>query len=435
MRLSMTWSLALLSIVLMTAQLPAAEYFVAPAGDNVNDGLTEAKAFADIERADKAVKPGDTVTFLDGKYEHIWNWTLKTSGTPEAWITYRAKNRQKAFIHATGKHPQVDYSDAIRVNASYIIIDGFELSSDSYGNGVWMEDVHHIIVRNCHAHHCGGAGVASERADYITVDGNIIDHNSFTNPYDTSGISLFTPVACDDKPGTRMLVRRNICYANENRVGIGGAPMAKATDGNGIIMDWFSNHGCKYPDNGKYPGKAGQPMPPYKYGALVEGNVCYDNGARGICVTFSDNVTIRYNTLYNNCRNANEGTMFGDLGIYTGDNTQVYDNIVYAGNFARQSFMAGTAHAFPEARTRVTAANNLFFGGPVVLFKDCGAITGTINADPLFVRPGIDPATADFHLQPASPAKGKAEGEPAPTPDVGGKERESAGKGNMGAYQ
>lgn len=435
MRLRLTWPAALLLIPMLAAPLPGAEYFVAPGGDNTNDGRTEARAFADIQRADKVVKPGDIVTFLDGKYEHIWTWELKTSGTPTAWITYRAKNRQKACIHATGKPPQADYSDAVRVSANYIIVDGFELSSDSYGNGVWMSDVHHVTVRNCHAHHCGGAGIAAQRADYITVADNIVDHNSFTNPYDTSGISLFTPVACDDQPGTRMIVRRNICYANENRVSFGGGPMAKATDGNGIIMDWFSNHGCKYPDSSVYPGKAGHPMPPYQYGALVEGNVCYDNGARGICVTFSDNVTIRYNTLYMNCRNANEGTMFGDLAIYTGDNTQVYGNIVYAGNFARQSFMAGTAHNFPEAKTRVTAANNLFFGGPVVLFKDCGTVTGTITADPLFLLPGIDPATADFHLQPGSPAVGKAKGEAPPLPDLGGKERGGAGKWNLGAYQ
>ena len=337
-----------------------------------------------------------------------------------------------AYIHSTGKPPQADYCDAIRVNANYIVVDGFELSSNSSGVGVWIEDAHHVTVRHCHAHHCGGAGVASQRADYLTFEDNVIDHNSFTNPYDTSGISICASLASDDKPGLRMIVRRNICYANENRVATGGGPMAKATDGNGIIMDWFSNHGCKYPDNGKYPGKAGQPIPAYEYGALVEGNLCFDNGARGICVTYSDNVTIRYNTLYKNCRNKLEGTMFGDLGVYTGDNTRVFGNIVYAGNFARQAFVAGAT--FPSSKTHVIAANNIFFGGPVQLLGNCGTDTGSILGDPMFVAPGIDPATADFHLRPDSPAIGKGQGSPPPTPDLSGNVRQGTATWDLGAY-
>ena len=180
--------------------------------------------------------------------------------------------------------------------------------------------------------------------------------------------------------------------------------------------------------------KAGQPVPAYEYGAIVEGNLCYDNGARGICVTWSDNVTIRYNTLYKNCRCQIEGTMFGDMGVYTGNNTRIYDNIVWAGNFARQALVAGTAHQFPSAKTHVTAVNNVFFGGPVELLRDCGTATGTVVADPMFVAAGIDPATADFHLKPGSPAIGKADGEPAPSPDLGGLSRPSKPKGDLGAY-
>ena len=193
MRFYRTFLVASLLVPLGAARLAAAEYFVSPGDNNANDGLTEAKALADIDKADKLVKPGDIVTFLDGKYDHIWTWTLKASGTPEAWITYRAKNRHKAYLHATGKPPQADFCDAIRVNANYIVIDGFEASSDSSGNGVWVEDAHHVVVRNCLAHHCGGAGVAAQRADYLTFEDNIIHHNSFTNGYQTSGISICAP--------------------------------------------------------------------------------------------------------------------------------------------------------------------------------------------------------------------------------------------------
>jgi parallel beta-helix repeat protein len=399
---------AVLSLVLAVGRLPAVEFFVSPTGDNHRDGLSPAAAFADLERADQAVGPGDLVTVLDGRYEHVWSWVLKHSGSPESPITYRAANRGKAYVLSTGRPPKTDYCDAIRVNANYIVIDGFELSSASSGNGAWVEDAHHVTVRHCLAHDCGGAGIAAQRADYLTFEDNVVHHCSFTNGYQTSGISICAPLASDDRPGLRMIVRRNVCYANENKVGPGGGPVAKATDGNGIIIDWFSNRGCKYPANGCYPGKAGQPTPPYEYGALVEGNLCYDNGARGVCVTFSDNVTIRCNTLYHNCRNHLEGTMFGDLGVYTGDNCRIVDNIVAAGNFARQALVAGTVH--PGARTRITASHNLLSGGPVLLVGDCGTVSATIDADPRFVAPGIDPATADFHLRPGSPAIGAADG-------------------------
>ena len=49
------------------ANLRAADFFVAPAGDDANPG-TEAKPFATVQRAQQAAAPGDTVLLRGGIY-------------------------------------------------------------------------------------------------------------------------------------------------------------------------------------------------------------------------------------------------------------------------------------------------------------------------------------------------------------------------------
>ena len=60
---------ALLAALLMAplAAVRAADFFVAPAGNDANPG-TEAKPFATVQRAQQDVAPGDTVFLRGGTY-------------------------------------------------------------------------------------------------------------------------------------------------------------------------------------------------------------------------------------------------------------------------------------------------------------------------------------------------------------------------------
>ena len=68
--------------------------------------------------------------------------------------------------------------------------------------------------------------------------------------------------------------------------GCGSANNPYDTDGNGIIMDDFSNQG-----SGDVP---------YPHQSLVAGNISYDNGGAGIFLARSSYVTVANNTAYNN---------------------------------------------------------------------------------------------------------------------------------------
>ena len=89
-------------------------------------------------------------------------------------------------------------------------------------------------------------------------------------------------------------MRNNVSHDNLTKTG-------NHTDGNGIIIDDFQSTQTSGFQN-------------YTFPTLVDGNVVYNNGGKGIAVHWSDNVTIRNNTAYhNNTDNKNTGTWRGEL--------------------------------------------------------------------------------------------------------------------------
>ena len=106
----------------------------------------------------------------------------------------------------------------------------------------------------------------------------------------------------------RNIIRNNITYDNVQ----GPAINWEHTDGNGIIIDGF--HDTKY-----------------RYGTLIEGNVSYGNGGKGIHVFLSDFVTVRNNTVWhNNHDNANKGSWRGELSNAMGSHNTWVNNIAVA---------------------------------------------------------------------------------------------------------
>ncbi len=256
-----------LSLVLRAT---AGSWYISPGGSNTNNGLTETTAFADLDHVQSVVKPGDTVWVLDGEYTNLWTTYLETSGTEDKWIVYRAKNRHGALVRCTNTG---HYQDGIEVTGSYIVVDGLRITTSDEGHGIEIKYSHHLKVCNCEIYQCGG-----------------------------SGISIWIPISVpgDTTPGARIVIRNNICFANECTV-----TWSTFTDGNGIILDCFGDEWARnYPHDWPDASLRGQPIPAYTHGAIVEGNICFDNGGRGIHVLNSDNVVVRFNTLYKNLRAA-----------------------------------------------------------------------------------------------------------------------------------
>ncbi|MGO7536933.1 right-handed parallel beta-helix repeat-containing protein, partial [Rhizobium leguminosarum] len=71
--------------------------------------------------------------------------------------------------------------------------------------------------------------------------------------------------------------------------------------------------------------------PNYTFKTLVENNLVYENGGKGIQVTWSDSVTVKNNTAYHNNQDpANSGTWRGELSNSASSNNTWVNNIAVA---------------------------------------------------------------------------------------------------------
>ena len=124
---------------LLTAAAGAAEFFVAPAGDDGNPGTLE-RPFATIQHAQAAVAPGDTVFIRGGTYvmkesqiakkERIWAYVhfLDKSGTPDKRINYWAYKAERPVFDFSAVKPADLRIDAFHVTASWVHLKGLEVT-------------------------------------------------------------------------------------------------------------------------------------------------------------------------------------------------------------------------------------------------------------------------------------------------------------------
>lgn len=383
-------------------------------GSDLNPGTT-GKPFKTIQKGVDVAIAGDTVLVRDGFYReesdpHQAGVRFRKSGAPDAWIKVAAY---------PGSHPQVTsptWATFRLEEVACIEVAGFDISTEKVegqtdpnlqrneGGGIYAVRAHHIWMHHNRVHDCGGGGIGSAYSDYLTVENNEVFRNAFFSIYDCSGISLWENEDFDEKPGYHDIVRANRSWENENK---GPTPLneGKLTDGNGIIIDGML-------------GKAA---------ILIENNLCWNNGGRGIQVLGSRNVLIRNNTCAWNERTLEHDTSGPPSDLWAQNSEQcVFENNVVVARPGQQ-FVAGW-----QAK-QIAYRNNLLFG-----YKKVAAEVGqgnVLDVDPLFRHAVLGDATPDFRLQPGSPAVGKAEIGSAPEVDIAGKARPKGRKPDLGALQ
>ena len=319
-----------------------------PAGANwgsFEEGSTTASAkalrvapqgadYKSIQAAIDAARPGAEIVVDSGTYtESLW--------IAKPRLTLRSATRHGAKIVAPPKRDAIGLGEG----ANYITLDGFDITAPG-GNGIQtnrtgIEHIlnHHTIVRNCYIHDCGGGGIQLNHGDYRTVEHNVVRHCATTGPWGQSGISLWQAIALDREPGFHIVVRGNILWNNSNP--------PKGTDGNGLIIDDFRNTQHRS-TNGVYPNKT-----------LVENNVVYQNGARGIHVFLSDHVVVRNNTAYhNNWDDTNDATWRGELSCVNSSDVNWYNNVAVASSAMNVN---NTAMVDGGGNQGTEWAGNLFF--------------------------------------------------------------------------
>ncbi len=421
-------------LLLVNLKSIATNYYVSPAGNASNNGLTPATAKDDIEDAGLLTAPGDTVFVMNGTYtwanpnSNVVN--IYNSGTASNWITYK---------NFPGHNPIIQSQNwaAIQIQgADYIEINGFEIigNADSItfayaqsqqtnlnnpltsGNGIGCaaqfgnpsNRSHHITIKNCKVSKCPGGGIYTSKADYITIENNIVSECGWYAPYGNSGISLYQCWNSDSSDITKNFVTGNTCYRNENYIPF--FAVGSITDGNGIIIDDGRNT-----QNGSTLGV-------YFGGTYIANNLVYDNGGRGIHCYLVDNVTIVNNTCYKN--NQSPAITDGELTAYSSGTISFLNNISMPDTTIPPIDVYNATTILVDYNLWAT---NSGIANP---FGNNSIITAAN-----FVFASSNPSLADFHLQSTSGAINNGTLSNAPSIDRDGNSRPLDNAVDIGCYE
>lgn len=266
------------------------------------------------------------------------------------------------------------------------------------------------------------------------MEGNLCHDNAWRDWH--SGISVYQPIEYTPAPaepapwpGPRIVIRNNICHNNFTF-------QSRHTDGNGIIIDDFN-----FTQNAALLAMDGTP---YRFGALVENNLSYDNGGAGIKVVWSDNIVVRNNTVYGNNRDPlDNGAFRGGFYVHQARGCVFVNNISLASRSENPRNSALMDKGAPSGQVTIPNLwfNNLTWMGTP---GDDGVDVGDDN-ESVFTNNflGVDPkfeniAARDFRLKMDSPGINggtQAKGVPADGLDLLGAARISGGEIDLGPYE
>ncbi len=395
-------------------------YYVSPTGSNSNDGLSAATPFQTLSKFSNnttLIKGGDIIYLMNGTFGTS-DLTMNYTGTALLEITRSGSaGKPIKFTNYPGHTPLIQFNgwNAILVKASYIEISGLKirgansvltlanalnqggscnnptgaLEGKYNGNGIFVDGrilngttVHptNVTIKNCEVYECGGGGIATTEADYLTIENNKTYDCAWYSIYANSGLSVFHAYNSDNNSTDyKTILRNNISYGNEQKVPWPDAS-CQYTDGNGIIIDDFRNTQASSTIRGQvYTGKT-----------LVENNLVYNNGGRGVHAYYTDNCTFINNTSYNN--NATSSINEGEITIVSANNCYVFGNILYARTGKKGNSYSGGAVGLQEG-------NNLIYNYTGALGFGNASNGDILNIDPMFVALG-----SNFQLQSTSPA-------------------------------
>ena len=159
---------------------------------------------------------------------------------------------------------------------------------------------------------------------------------------------------------------------------------------------------------------------------LVQNNLAFNNGAGGIQLWGSHRLDLVNNTVAFNAT----VIPWGQVGFEYCRDVRFFNNIIVAPpDRPLDTWFLGRAD---ERTAGIVRSHNLYWGGA---HPNIPGIADLV-ADPLFVNPGTDPATADFRLKPSSPARQPGRWELfTPSSDFDGQPRPTRAAPALGAYQ
>jgi parallel beta-helix repeat protein len=411
--------------------------YVSQGGDDGNSGASADEAMKTITHAASGAGAGDCVIVMPGTYRE--QVVLSHGGSADSatgYLTVVSKAPHGAKIVPPDSKTYSTF--VLGPGANYVVVQGFDIKGGTKGaeaGGGHALDAsygtHHDKFLDNVVHDSGGSGISVAYGDFYTIAGNVAYSNAATNKFQASGISVYQARAISDlSRGFHIVVSENISFRNQEYDIVGAT---EHTDGNGIIIDDFHNS--------QNASKAGN----YPYETLVQNNLVFGNGGKGIQVLLSDNVTVRNNTAYSNNKDIlNASRWRGELNNQQASNNKWGNNIAVSDPAINPNNTAiGDVACCGYVASGTLWKNNMTFNGtvgaPSVLVDGENSSVllsegNKLGIDPRFIKPSIDPAEADFHLQPDSPAIGNGtESEGRPTIDLDGDARSNVAL-DIGAY-
>ena len=388
-----------------------ATFYVANGGNDANLGTAEAP-WQTLQKAANAVRAGDSVVVRPGNYV---GFDLRTDGTAANRITFQAEPGA-AITQRNARTP-----DGINLEgADYVTIDGFTINGMPRA-GIRAVTNQQVVLRNNRLDQNARWGILTGFSYDVLIENNVASRSQLEH-----GIYV-------SNSGDRPTIRSNTIWGNyANGIHMNGDA---SLGGDGIIS-----------------------------GALVEGNVIFDNGRGGGSAINADGVqnsTFRNNLIYNThasgislYRIDGGGSSTGNLvanntvlvaadgrwalNIQSGSTgNTVRNNIFYNEHASRGSIdisadsLSGFSSDYNALMNRLTTNG----GSSVQNLSQWRSSTGqdqhSFVASPtqLFVNP----AGFDFHLSVGSPALDAGTSQFAPVTDFERQPRPSGGGVDIGA--
>ncbi len=421
----------------------AAEYYVAPNGNDGNAGTSPAAPWRTIGKANAAVKPGDIVYLRSGKYvnDPIRPGRSGTAGSEIRYVAYPGEQPVLTSNSTSGLKVAIDLTDR-----SYVVVDGIDVDGVRPGPKAHVD--HFVNLYNAsyntisngtfrYANGWHGIRITYEAHHNRLLD-NVID---FVGVYDDGTGHDYGDAIQILRGSHHNLLRGNVITR--------GAHNLLQVDGpNNVIIenvfenDWSEKEG---------PGRGGRNLTlmgernlfernvvknalasadePDNAGMKAEGrwnivrrNYIFNNINEGITTeTHSDSKASQNNRIYHNTIYGNGGPAWG-LTFWNGDGItgNVFKNNIVHQNRSRREF--GDADFFFRLGSNPMGVvgqsvieGNLISSGAKVEVRDGGGVMsfekaaqqypGTfknnILAAPTFVRPAPQ-APEDFALAPGS---------------------------------
>ena len=401
------------SILLGIASLAAAQvslaadfYIDGVNGNNRNPG-TKSAPFLDVWRGWQFAKPGDTIRLLPTTVYGPLYFGTQRGGSPGAQITIRGEGVAPNMTKVSGKG--INSGIYLEEGSNYITIQNLDITAPGNGDAagwsaIFLKKNHHIDIDGNYVHDSGCSGIQTTSSDYVSIKMNRVANNAYytgTNIF-CSGISTHENLDSNGQSGTKMWILNNIVYNNRN-ITAPNCTICRNSDGNGIIID---DNQRTQTDSRAYNGKT-----------LVQSNVIFNNGGRGIAIYYSNNVDVLGNTVFKNNQDKNEGAWSpGEVGITYSGGINVFGNIMYSDGVYMDK-LVGNHYAISVTDNAkgapINVDHNLMYvsnnASAFKVFTRYNTVPVTIGAnnkwaDPIFKNASLDPATANFQVKYGSPA-------------------------------